>query len=77
MCAALNMLAMISFYENQEAGRLYRFVQDGFQGCDQFISPNYCIKMIGNSNCKISDSSSLFKIFEYFKGYLHAKKFLC
>lgn len=67
MCAALNVLAMISFYDNQEPGRLYWFLQDGFQNCDQFISPNYRIKMIGNSNCKVSDSSSPFKIFLYFK----------
>lgn len=71
MCTALNMLAMISFYDNQETGRLYWFVQDGFQGCDQFMSPNYCIKMTGNSNCKINDSSSPFKIFLYSKGCLH------
>lgn len=56
------MLAIISFYDNQEAGRLYGFIQDGFQDCDQFIRLNYCVKMTGNSNCKMSDSSSPFKI---------------
>lgn len=72
MCVALNMLAIISFYDNQEAGRLYWFTQDGFQDCNQFIRPDYCIKMIGKSNYEIRDSGSLFKIILHFKGYLHA-----
>lgn len=52
MCVALNILTIISFYDNQEARRLYGFIQDGFQGCDQLIRLNYCVKMTGNSNVK-------------------------
>ena len=70
---ALNMLPIISFYDNQEAGRLYWFIQDVFQGCDQFISVNYYIRMTVNDNYKMSDSISLFKLFLYFIGFLYAE----
>ena len=70
---ALNILPIISFYDNQEAGRLYWFIQDVFQGCDQFIRVNYCIRITVNDNYKMSDSISLFKLFLYFIGYLYAE----
>lgn len=70
---ALNMLPIISFYDNQEADRLYWFMQDAFQGCDQFIRVNYYIRMTVNDNYKMSDSISLFKLFLYFIGYLYAE----
>ena len=72
VCVALNILAIISFYDNQEAGRLYWFMQDGFQGCNQFIRRNYCIRMTGNDNSNISGNISLFKLFLHFMGYLYA-----
>lgn len=74
MSVALNMLAIISFYDNQGAGRFYWFIQNGFQGYDQIIRPNYCVKMTDNSNCNISASNSPFKIVLHFKGYLYALK---